>query len=306
MTSLGRAPRSRRLLATPLLLLALAACDAGGPAGAAPSPSPSTKPPPLQSVVVNAQVVAGLDQRIAIGIVNADGVPVPDVEVLVQLQTLPSPGQPARVVAGPEPAPYRGAGLQGKGVYVVHQTFAQPGLYTALVQASKNGVTTHTRSSFQVQPTDPTPAVGKPAPRTQNPTAAQADLRTLDTGVPPDDMHYTSVAAAIAAGHVTVVYFGAPGFCTSKLCAPEVQVLQGFEAAYHPRGVDFVHIETYRGGTPDNPDLTKATTNPYFDEWGLTTDPWVFVVDRQGNVAAKFDGPVEADEITPTLDRLLA
>jgi hypothetical protein len=83
-------------------------------------------------------------------------------------------------------------------------------------------------------------------------------------------------------------------------------VLLGFEAAYHPRGVDFVHIETYRGGTPDNPDLTKATTNPYFDEWGLTTDPWVFVVDRQGNVAAKFDGPVEADEITPTLDRLLA
>jgi len=49
------------------------------------------------------------------------------------------------------------------------------------------------------------------------------------------------------------------------------------------------------------PFSSKATTSPWFDEWRLTTDPWVFVVDASGNVAAKFDGPTAPGEIDPAL-----
>jgi hypothetical protein len=304
MTLLGR--RRRWLRALALLPLLLAACDTGA-SDASPTPSPSASIPPMSGAIVNAQLVAGIPQRLAVGIVDPSGIPIPDAQVTVVLQSLPAPGsgRAPQVLAGPEAAPYKGAGLEGKGVYVVHQTFDHPGFYTVLVTATRGAVTTHTQASFQVLATDPTPAVGSPAPRTQNPTAAQADIATLDTGVPPDDMHYVSVAGAIAAHHVTVIFFGSPGFCMSKLCAPEVNVVKSFEPTYRARSVDFVHIETYRGGRPDNPDLGKATVNPFFDEWHLTSDPWVFVVDRQGNVAAKFDGPAEADEITPVLDHLL-
>ena len=202
----------------------------------------------------------------------------------------------------PQPAPYEGDLLQGKGVYVVHQTFERPGFYSATVQARKGALASTTTAAFQVLAADPTPAIGGAAPRTRNATRDMvADISTIDTGVPPDDMHYISVADAIAAHHAVVVYFGSPGFCRSRTCGPEVDVVKSLEARYRAKGVDFVHIETYKGGRPDNSDVAKATTSPWFDEWQLTSDPWVFVVDAGGNVAAKFDGPAAPDEIEPAI-----
>lgn len=292
-------------LAAPVALSILAGCGGSVDQGGA-SPQPKASVPPLQSLFAGAQLVAGIDQRVAIGIVNSSGIPVPDVSVTVQLFTLPSPGQSPTPLGPAEPAPYHGQGLQGKGVYVIHHTFAGAGNYTAGVTASKGGISTRTAFSFNVSATDPTPAIGSPAPRTRNLTSPPAPIESVDTGVPPDDMHYTTVAAAIAAHHPVVVYFGSPGFCASKLCGPEVDIVKSLEASYRAKGVDFVHVETYKGGHPDNSDLAKATTNPEFAEWNLQTDPWVFVVGRDGNVAGKFDGPVEAAEISPTVDRVLA
>jgi hypothetical protein len=267
------------------------------------TPSPSSVPA-LQAVAASTQVVLGRDQRVAFGILNTNGVPVPDAAVTLQVFLLP-PGatnQQGKPLGPPQPAPYEGALLQGKGVYVIHQTFYYPGFYSATVQARKDSVSTTTTAAFQVLESDPTPAVGTPAPPSRNPTKDQVtDISTIDTGVPPDDMHYISVADAIAAHHPVVVYFGSPGFCRSKTCGPEADVVKALEAKYRIHGIDFAHIETYKGGRPDNTDTTKATTSPWFDEWHLTSDPWVFVVDASGNVAAKFDGPTAPREIDPAL-----
>jgi hypothetical protein len=273
-----------------------------------PSPSPSV--PPLQSVVASAAsgncapcVVKGPNRRLTVGILDASGTPVGGgVSVQVQVYVLPPGGQPTAIGPAME-APYEGAALlQNKGVYVVHQTFGRAGFYNVVVRATKGSISTTTTAAFQVIDSDPGIAVGSPAPRTQNPTASQVSgIREIDTNVPPDDMHYTSIAAAIAARHPVVAYFGSPGFCRSKNCGPETDVVKSLEPAYRPKGVDFVHIETYKGGTPDNTDLAKATVSPFFEEWKLNSDPWVIVVDKNGVVAAKFDGPTGADEIDAVL-----
>ena len=41
-------------------------------------------------------------------------------------------------------------------------------------------------------------------------------------------------------------------------------------------------------------------------EWGLTSEPWVFLVDKQGNIAGKFEGIVTADELDAAVTPLLA
>ncbi len=38
---------------------------------------------------------------------------------------------------------------------------------------------------------------------------------------------------------------------------------------------------------------------------GLTSEPWVFLVDSQGNIAAKFEAVVTMDELKAALDPLL-
>jgi hypothetical protein len=62
--------------------------------------------------------------------------------------------------------------------------------------------------------------------------------------------------------------------------------------------VTFVHVEPY--------DVPKALDGelvnvPAVGEWGLPTEPWVFVVDAEGNIAARFEGTVGADELDQAL-----
>ena len=293
------AARLAGLVAVPLL----AAC--GGPVQDAAAPSPSAQNAPLQAVVATAIsdqcapcTVIGKDRRLPLGIVDTNGVPVADVQVRAQVFSVPA-GSAAPSAVGPVvDAPYHGDLLQGKGVYVLHQTFVQPGIYKVLVQATKGAVSATTEAAFTVLAADPGIAVGAPAPPTKNQLQSQVkDISTIDTGVPPDDMHYITIASALAAHHAMVIFFGSPGFCQTKTCAPEVDVVKKLELTYRPKGVDFVHIETYKGGRPD----AGRTVSDEFNQWKLTSDPWVVVVDRQGRVAGKFDGPTTADEIDPVV-----
>jgi hypothetical protein len=310
----GENPRWRRaLLGATASLLGLTACG-GAVAGSDTSPSPAPSKPPLQSVVVSAAadtcapcVVKGKDRRLAIGIVNADGVPVGGgAAVKVQVFLLPAGGANPTALAPAMNAPYEGVMLQDKGVYVIHQTFDRAGLYNVVVQATKGSLSSTTTAAFQVIDSDPGVPVGTPAVRSENPTESQvSNIRQIDTNVPPDDMHYTTIASAIGAHHPLLIYFGSPGHCRSKTCAPQVDAVKSLEPSYRPRAVDFVHIETYQGGDPDNTDLTKATISQTFTEWKLTSDPWVIVVDKHGTVAAKFDGPTSPDEIEAALQPLL-
>jgi hypothetical protein len=310
----GTYPRWRRaFMAAVLPMVALSACG-GSVAGTDSSPSPAPSRPPLQAVVVSVAadtcapcIVKGKDRRLAVGILNADGIPVGGgAAVKVQVFLLPAGGANPTPLGPAVNAPYEGTLLQDKGVYVIHSTFDRAGFYNVVVQAAKGILSSTTTAAFQVIDSDPGIPVGAPAPKSQNPTATQvSSIRQVDTNVPPDDMHYTSIAAAIGAHHPVVIYFGSPGHCRSKTCAPEVEAVKSLEPSYRPKGVDFVHIETYKGGDPDNTDLSKATISPTFDEWKLAGDPWVVVVDKNGAVAAKFDGPTAPDEIEAALQSLL-
>jgi hypothetical protein len=305
--------RARAALLGTLLAGALLSACGGTVIDTNPSPSGSPSKPALQSVVASAAaaecapcVVKGPDRRLAVGILNADGVPAGGgITVRIQVFLLPPGGTPTAIGATVD-AVYEGTLLQDKGVYVIHQTFTKAGFYNVAVAASKGSLASTTTAAFTVIDADPGIPVGAPAPRSQNPTASQvSNIRQIDTNIPPDDMHYTSIAAAIAAHHPLVIYFGSPGHCISKTCAPEVEAVKSLQPTYRPKGVDFVHIETYKGGDPDSTDLSKATPSPTFVEWKMPGDPWVILVDKNGVVAAKFDGPTAPDEIERALTPLL-
>ena len=67
--------------------------------------------------------------------------------------------------------------------------------------------------------------------------------------------------------------------------------------------VIFIHVEPYY--------LDKARSGeglvpiPVMEEWGLQTEPWIFIVDTEGKVGAKVEAFVMMDEIEAALQRLL-
>jgi hypothetical protein len=190
------------------------------------------------------------------------------------------------------------AAIEIKGVYVGYATFDRAGTWGIEVRIRYRGRIRVVRSQqFIVLPHSYTPAVGSPAPRSHNPTIAQLPAAKLDSGNPPDDMHRLSIAQALVLHKPLVVLFATAAYCTSRLCGPEIQVIQQLERRYRSR-VNFVHIEIYNNARP--PQFAPTVL-----QWRLQTEPWVFVVNRSGRIAAKFEGPTPGSEIAPTINSTL-
>ena len=146
--------------------------------------------------------------------------------------------------------------------------------------------------------------MGSPAPASRQRTLADGvDLSEISTARPPNpEMHRITVADALELGRPLVVTFATPGFCQTRFCGPVLeQVVTPLSERYDGR-VTFVHIEPFDLARLH--DESTFVTVPAMEEWGLSTEPWVFVVDAQGLVAAKFEGIVSQQEIVEVLERL--
>jgi len=273
--------------------LLLSAC------GSAAAPDTGTTSPQLQAQVVASELVTGSQQRVPIGILDHN-TPVNDATVHVRAFLLQGT---TGVFKGESAAPFKGAGLQGAGVYVAHLDLVPAGNWGLQVTASRpNGAHLSQQVAFNVIATPVVPTVGQPAPLSNSLTTHDVpDATYIDSGRPPDDMHQLSIAQAIQQHRPTLVVFASPAFCTSRICGPEVKVVQSLEPAYKDR-LTFIHVEIYRDFVPDPSKRQLAQT---VVDWRLQTEPWIFLIDANGIIQARFEGPTATDEVQAAIVNLL-
>ena len=215
-------------------------------------------------------------------------------------------------------------------VYKAVVTFDEAGIWVVELTAVEQGKGTATVSTpFEVREKSLSPAVGSPAPRSQQAIVSDVnDISAIDTSNPPNpDMHGMTIADAVTSGRPTVILFATPGFCVSRVCGPAKGLVDALFLEYGER-VNFVHVEPYfleeaRAGlglcsipivnlqlasnprNPDCPRLSAAALPPVDETWNLVTEPWIFVVDAEGDVAAKFEGITARVEIETALEQVL-
>ena len=192
------------------------------------------------------------------------------------------------------------------GVYVAEVTFDQPStLYAHVSGTLADGQPLSLRTSdFPVQPQSQTPALGSFAPRSNNPTTADvSDIGLIDSSDPPrPEMHALSIAQAIDTGKPVVIAFATPAFCQSRMCGPTMEVMDELYSMYGD-AVAFVHVEPYNLAALHQQGQYQQA--PAAAEWHLPSEPWVFVLDRQGRVAAKFEGVVTVEDVETALAGLV-
>jgi hypothetical protein len=200
-----------------------------------------------------------------------------------------------------------------KAIYSSYADFPDAGDWGIEVTAHEPGKADRTaRATFSVRATTQTPAIGADAPPSDTLTATDpAAIAAISTDTDPDPAFYAlSIKDAIAAGKPFVVVFATPLFCTSGICGPALDLVRQVAPAYVGQ-VNFVHVEPYILAVRDGriqpvldltgyPQRVRAAV-----EWGLPSEPWVFVVDAKGKVAAKFEGMAYPDELTAAVDALL-
>jgi hypothetical protein len=237
--------------------------------------------------------------RVAFGVIDAKGAFVygPTAVYLAR-----SPNAPAR---GPYIAPADSLQVRPpfrsqtsaadphdvQAVYHADVPLPRAGRWYALVMvAQPGGSPVGASATIDVARSSAIPAVGEPAPRVHTPTLASVggNVRSIDTRVPADDMHKVDLAAVLGKRPVALL-FATPALCQSRVCGPVTDIAAQLETVYGRR-VAFIHNEVY----VDN-DLNKGL-RPQLKAFGLTTEPWLFAIDRHGRVAARLEGAFGVDE----------
>ena len=190
------------------------------------------------------------------------------------------------------------SGIQG--LYVAQLNFSRAGDWgVELLVGQRSGPADIVRLAVTVLDAPATPALGSPAPRSHNLIASDVkNLRQIDTSPRPDSrLHQVRIADAIAQGKPQLIVFATPQFCTSRMCGPVVDIVRTLLPVYGKR-VAFTHQEIWQ-------DFADKKMFPTVAEWRLDTEPWVFVVDRDGIIRGKFEGLVTARELEISLQEML-
>jgi hypothetical protein len=192
-----------------------------------------------------------------------------------------------------------------RGMYVVNAELAEAGIWGAEITTEAPEAEAETiRMTFEVADATPTVQIGEQAPASDTPTAADVDgdLARISTDENPVPAFYeTSVADALAAHEPFVLAFATPKFCTSEQCGPTLDSIKPIAEA-HP-DVTFINVEPYQLAEEDGQLQPVLDANgqlqaaPATDEWGLLSEPWIFVVDRDGIVRGSFEGVVGQSEL---------
>jgi len=189
-------------------------------------------------------------------------------------------------------------------VYVANVEFDTVGWWGMEVDAEIDGERHEgMRSEFWVEASSE-PAIGAAVPRSEQLTLRDvADVSEIDSSVPPNPaLHELTIAEALDTGKPVVVAFVTPAFCQTRFCGPVMdEVILPVQAEY-AEVAEFIHVEPF--------DLQQAREGslvpvPTVEEWGLLAEPFVFVLNPDGTVAAKFEGIMEAEEIASALDAVL-
>ena len=271
-----------------------------GQSAASPTDAPESE---LSVVVISTDLCIG-PNRLAFALLDGESGPVttPEADISLYLPTEPQ-DEPKAVVK----ARFRRWPLAGLGVYTTRVHFDRAGTWG--IRATVTGPDGSTRlghGELTVKQESATPPLGSTAPRSKSKTSRDVGtLEELTTALPPDpELYSLTIADAVSSGKPLVVVFATPAFCRTATCGPQVGVVAEIKERYRGR-INFIHVEMFDNPQEIQGDLTRARVSPTVEEWGLLTEPWTFIVDGQGRIAAKFEAFTTAEEIEEELRAVL-
>lgn len=190
-------------------------------------------------------------------------------------------------------------------MFVDHRTFDRVGPWGVLVTATlADGSVGVQRLRFEVEgetavlsPTEPVPAL-----KTPTEASVEGDFSKITSATTPNPAFYQlTLEDALNNNKPTLLYLSTPAFCSSRVCGPGYD---NFNALYEQFGeqFNFLHVEVY-SSLPD-PSVNSFELAPVMGAFGLATEPWLYVIDAEGDVYYHLEGLFTAPELTPILQNL--
>jgi hypothetical protein len=289
----------------------------------------STEGPSELVVSPAAEAFSTGENRYPFGVFERDRSQVADANVALYFAKVPSPKQAAKGKAAPAkggsavgkaeakaldqpaigPFPAAVESLQTQPAFRAQTTASDPNAATVVYATDINfpsngewriaavikqgGKTTGTLlPSAEVGEFPKVPRAGQKAPFMHTPTPASVggDLAKITTRIPPDTQNEVDYADVLGKEPI-VLLFATPQFCQSRVCGPVVDVAEQVKQIYGDKA-KFIHMEIYNENDP------SKGVRPQVKAFHLPSEPWLFVIDRQGVIRKVIEGAFGVDQLT--------
>ncbi len=284
-----------------------------------PSVAPSAAAAPVAGSVraelVSSSVWSGGASPVILAVYEG-GRLMDDVTADVRVQLVSNAG----VATG---APVQAVAVKPPGVadvsFVATVDIPAPGWWRLAITVTRGGSSAATTATIAALDPGGTAPLGGPAPWVRTPTLADVggDVRELSTDPLPDlRMYRTSTVDALAAHQPFVLVVDSTRFRTSPACGKALVLVRYFLDRWP--SLAMIHLEPFEytlvtdtpvlEGTLSNPTLVPAAAawGIGADPWPSTSMPWIFVVDGNGIVRAKYPGVSGTADIDVILSMLIA
>ena len=181
-------------------------------------------------------------------------------------------------------------------VYAAQVPFKKPGKYAVMAVTIVDGDPLAAAGQLEVttEARDKVPDVGEAAPKVQTDTVGSAggDVEAIDTRRPTSDMH--ADFSKVVGSKPVALLFATPQLCQSRVCGPVVDVALQKRARFGDQ-MEFIHQEVYADNDPN-----KGLRDP-LKRFNLRTEPWLFVVGKDGKITARLEGSFGLDAVEQAL-----
>jgi len=209
----------------------------------------------------------------------------------------------------PRPATERQPAHEGDliTVYAAVVDFDSSGWWGFVVDVTVDGESYSLPTRRYVLPQTPNPRVGDAAIASEQRTArdVDGDLEQVSSAmVPTPELLDQTIAEALESGRPSVIAFVTPAFCQTRFCGPVLEVVVMPVFAEYGDRVNFLHVEPFDLDRLRNEGVYEPV--PAVRDWGLETEPFIYVVDADGIVVAALEGITDEAELREAVEVALA
>tara|TARA_B100000575_G_C23125368_1_gene651931 strand:- start:113 stop:922 length:810 start_codon:yes stop_codon:yes gene_type:complete len=186
-----------------------------------------------------------------------------------------------------------------------YETELNNGVYTEIIEFEKKGLwkinVGDSEIEFKVNEISDSLNVGDLAPRSENLTIYEADIKNLTTGIPSinDDFYKYNILDLLDNNKQFILSLMSPAFCTDPTCGPQLETLN--EVSKNNPDIQIVHVDTYTNPSEVKSDFGNRKLSPLIDEWGVDEGQWLFIISNR-MIIAKFQGYASIDQISEYLN----
>jgi hypothetical protein len=202
----------------------------------------------------------------------------------------------------------------GRRLYRARVPLDELGRWQVNVSAEFDGATYAGDGVIDVSDDMGTPALGSVVPGGDTPTMLDAHslMHHISSDPEPLTAFYTwSLDDALAQHQPTVFVMDSYAFRPNAACGGALGILHEVFIDYP--GLTIIHAEPWHmaPGTDGHmldldPPGGPAVLTDYAEAWGIAEPPWVFIIDRDGRLQAKFTGVIGSDELRAAITSVTA